>query len=40
MSHFTAPFLFTGTLERVTYELGADQEVDRAAEAGAQMQRQ
>ena len=40
VSDFTAPFPFTGTLERVTYELAADQEVDRAAEAGAQMQRQ
>jgi arylsulfatase len=40
VSDFVAPFPFTGTLERVVFELGADQEVDRAAEAGAQMQRQ
>ena len=40
VSDFTAPFPFTGTIEHVTFELGADQEVDRVAEAGAQMQRQ
>ena len=40
VSDFVAPFPFTGTLEHVTFELGADQEVDRVAEAGAQMQRQ
>jgi arylsulfatase len=40
VSDFTAPFPFTGTLERVVFELAADQQVDRAAEAGAQMQRQ
>jgi arylsulfatase len=40
VSDFVAPFPFTGTIEHVTFELGSDQEVDRVAEAGAQMQRQ
>lgn len=40
VSDFVAPFPFTGTLERVVFELAADQQVDRGAEAVAQMSRQ
>jgi arylsulfatase len=40
VSDFKAPFPFTGTLERVVFELAADQKVDRVAEAGAQIARQ
>jgi arylsulfatase len=37
VSDFTAPFPFTGTLERVVFDLAADQRVDRAAEEKARI---
>jgi arylsulfatase len=40
VSDFVAPFPFTGTIERVTFELGPDQVVDPVAEQRAAMQRQ
>jgi arylsulfatase len=40
VSDFVAPFPFSGTIERVVFELGADQEVDEVAEGRAEMQRQ
>jgi arylsulfatase len=40
VSDFTAPFPFTGTLHRVVYELGDDQDADAAAAAAAALRRQ
>jgi hypothetical protein len=40
VSDFVSPFPFTGTIERVVFDLGADQEVDTVAEGRAEMQRQ